>query len=554
MKTNPLFSTLTLTVMALTIWGQARASEDIRVFIFAGQSNMEGADTNQDEVERHPPFRGAMAPQEDVRYAYNLGRDTRSDGWTALQPVDGKFGPEVTFGRYLKQHVDYPIAIIKDAWGGTTLVNDWDPDGGDEKSKRLYARLIDQVRSRLAELKAEGKTYRIEAMMWHQGENDMFHQEGKVTYEKNLTHFIARIRRDLQVPRLKFFVGEISNKGIWGMDNRANVAKICVQQKAVAAADPLVWFVPTSHLAFKIGRPVGLHYHFGTLGQLQHGEAYARHFLATIGQAAPQADRRLSRSALPKTKSVKLFVLGGQRNMEGEAAYLAEIKQFPHYAGLLRDQPVLYQYWLGDVKSSQSWEPLGPIDYLGNFGPELSFGRAMRRQVDRTDAVAIYKFTHSGAQSIDWLPQGSAERHRDLYPKWLSGLKACRKSLTDLGYQCDIPAVFWHCGENDRALEWMADKYADRLKAFIDATRRDLELPDLKWIITEQPILPASFAGDRRLYDLNQDLEALAASDPNIWFVKTAHLPHGLVLFGTEGTLLLGDEMAYMWATISETP
>lgn len=554
MKTSSFLTTLAVILVTVTTWGQALAAEDIRVFIFAGQSNMEGADTNVDEVERHPPFKGSMTPQKDVLYAYNLGRETRSDGWTALQPVDKKFGPEVTFARTLKEHVDTPIAIIKDAWGGTTLVNDWDPDGGDDKSKKLYSRLMKQVRARLAELKAQGKTFRIEAMMWHQGENDMFNQEGKAAYEKNLTAFVARIRKDLRVPQLKFFVGEISNKGVWGMDNRANVAKICVQQKAVVAADPKVYFVPTSHLGFKIGRPVGLHYHFGTLGQLQHGDAYARHYLAAIDQTPQCTDRALSKSEMPRQKSVKLFVLGGQRNMEGEEAYVSQIKQFPHYAYLLRDQQVLYQYALGDVTSSDSWEPLGIVDYQGNFGPELTFGRAMRRQVDRAHGLAIYKFTHSGAQSLDWLPQGSEEKHRDLYQKWISGIETRRMDLVKRGYDVEIPAVFWHCSENDRALEWMANKYADRLKQFIDATRSDLKLPNLKWIITEQPILPLSFAGNRKLYDLNKDLEALAAADPNIWFVKTAHLPHGLVLFGTQGTLMLGEEMAHAWSTISATP
>jgi len=118
MNTGPLLVTLAVTVLTVTSWGRVLAAEDIRVFIFAGQSNMEGADTNQDEVGRHPPFEGAMKPQEDVLYSYNLGRDRTSNGWTVLQPVDGRFGPEITFARSLKRQVDYPIAIIKDAWGG----------------------------------------------------------------------------------------------------------------------------------------------------------------------------------------------------------------------------------------------------------------------------------------------------------------------------------------------------------------------------------------------------------------------------------------------------
>ena len=103
MNTGSLLATLAVTVMTVTTWGQTLAAEDIRVFIFAGQSNMEGADTNQDEVSRHPPFKGSMKPQEDVLYSYNLGRDSKSNGWMALQPVDGRFGPEITFARSLKK-------------------------------------------------------------------------------------------------------------------------------------------------------------------------------------------------------------------------------------------------------------------------------------------------------------------------------------------------------------------------------------------------------------------------------------------------------------------
>ena len=131
----------------------------------------------------------------------------------------------------------------------------------------------------------------------------MFHPIGKQHYEKNLRNFIAKIREDLSTPELKIFVGEISTKGIWGMDNRANVTLIRNAQMAVVESDPKVFFVPTSHLSFKIGRPVGLHYHFGTLGQLQHGEAYA----ATYFDQNRISNRQ--RLRMPKAKKIKLFIL-----------------------------------------------------------------------------------------------------------------------------------------------------------------------------------------------------------------------------------------------------
>ncbi|NQT39138.1 MAG: hypothetical protein HQ581_16685, partial [Planctomycetes bacterium] len=368
------------------------ADDEVRVFIFAGQSNMVGSDSDESLVDNHPPFKGAAEKQTDVRFSYNLGPDKSSDGWVAMQPVDHVFGPEMTFARELKEHVDYPIAIIKDAWGGTTLVNDWNP-AGPQAGKKLYSRLMKQVAARLKELDAQGVKYRIEAMMWHQGENDMFNAEGIETYEKNLRNFIAIVRKDFNVPKLKFFVGEISNKGVWGMDNRHRVAKICVQQLAVVEAAPNVFFVPTSHVGFKIGRGAGLHYHFGTLGQLQHGEAYLEHYRNAIGQPLESKDRRFDPADLPKGKQVKLFILGGQRNMEGEEAYVSQIADFSKFKTLDQDQnDVLYQYSLGGgVKESVGWEPLGPTGYLSNFGPELSFGRAVKKTLAKGQTLAIYK-------------------------------------------------------------------------------------------------------------------------------------------------------------------
>jgi hypothetical protein len=518
----------------------AGAAEPVKVFLFAGQSNMEGADTKPEEVTEYPPYKDAFEPLQNVHYSYQTGANHKSEGWTKLQPVGNIFGPEITFARSFRERSNAPLAIIKDAWGGTTLVNDWAPDGGDEKSKKLYRRFVAHVQSRLADFEKKGFPYQIEALMWHQGENDMFHREGKHQYENNLRNFIASLRKDLKVPGLQVFIGEISTKGIWGMDNRANVALIRKGQIAVVDSDPKVTFVPTSHLSFKVGRPVGLHYHFGTLGQLQHGEAYARAYFGTANQ--PNQPFRI-----PKGKKVKLFILGGQRNMEGEEAWLADLATDPKNAELTQAQRALFKYHLGSVTRSGSWQALSPVDHLGDFGPELSFGRQIIPEMKKGEFTAIYKFTDSGSQSLDWVPEGSPEGYRDRYQAWTQGIKTARDELIKQGNQCEIQAIFWHCGENDRALDWMANKYAKRFETFMKATRRDLELPNLPFFLSEQPMIPESIRGDKKLYDLNADLEALADNDPHLEFIKTSDLPHGPVLFGSKGIIALGERMAARW-------
>lgn len=526
----------TLSFIAFLTILSCGAVEPVKVFLFAGQSNMEGADTRPEDVSKFPPYRDVFPPLENVRYSYQTGARYKSDGWTTLQAVGNIFGPEVTFARRFRERSKAPLAIIKDAWGGTTLINDWAPDGGDEKSKKLYQRFLIHIRARLADLKKLGVPYQVEALIWHQGENDMFHREGKLQYGENLKNFIASLRKDLKLPDLKVFIGEISTKGVWGMDNRANVALIRKGQIAVVESDPRVVFVPTSHLSFKVGRPFGLHYHFGTLGQLQHGEEYARAYLGK-----PQV--KLKPVQIPKGKKVKLFVLGGQRNMEGEEAWLAELAD----TNLTGTQGALFQFNLGKVTRSEQWQLLGPIDYLGNFGPELTFGRKIIPTMKNNEVAAIFKFTDSGSQSLDWLPEGSKEPYRDRYQSWISEIKRVRDDLIKQGNQCEIQAVFWHCGENDRALNWMADKYANRFETFMKASRRDLELPTLPFFLSEQPMIPESIRGDKKLYDLNSDLVALAGKDPNLTFIETSDLPRGPVLFGTKGVMALGERMAERW-------
>ena len=69
--------------------------DEIRVFVFAGQSNMEGADSKVADVDRFPPFRGVTDPREHVRFWYVIGREDKADskGWVPLQPVRNMVGP-----------------------------------------------------------------------------------------------------------------------------------------------------------------------------------------------------------------------------------------------------------------------------------------------------------------------------------------------------------------------------------------------------------------------------------------------------------------------------
>ncbi len=78
------------------------------------------------------------------------------------------------------------------------------------------------------------------------------------------------------------------------------------------------------------------HYHYGTLGQLQHGENYATAYLRTIGLKLDRP-RPLKKWPYKKGSNVKLFVLAGHHNMEGERAFVQELKELKGKGDLLKD-------------------------------------------------------------------------------------------------------------------------------------------------------------------------------------------------------------------------
>ena len=537
-----IMTVLAIMASAFILTEFASAEDVVRVFLFAGQSNMVGSDAHGDRIDDYPNFKGAGEPQNDVLFSYILGNgDEASKGWVPLTPLRA-FGPEVTFARCVREQVKFPIAIIKSAVGGTTIAFDWNPDAPD-KGQKLYPRTLKLIRDSLADLDKQGVRYQLEAVMWHQGENDMLDRNLYKQYADGLTKFVTRLRADLKAPELKWYIGEVSEKGIWGMDHRNNLGIFRQQQEQVLKADQLLRWVPTSHLAFEVmgtGQP---HYHFGTQGQLQMGEAFASAYLSDIGKPLAATDRQFKKELpISKPARVRLFVLAGQRNMEGEDSFVAEITQQPGYESLVKVQnKVLFRYSLGGgVHSSSGWEPLGPVNSLGNFGPELSFGARLRKSIDAEDGVAVVKFTHSGAQGPDWFPNGSPESHRNLYPKLISFIRSAKDDLKQQGLACSLEGIFWHTGENDTYFGPYSQNIAKWLKQLIDQTRTDLQQPDLPWFIS----LQHKNAPWGNIEAVNAALNEMGLTDPRITIIKTSELPHARLHFGTRGTLMLGDEMA----------
>ena len=66
--------------LSSSLWAQSNDDrKTVRVFIFAGQSNMVGSDSNVEDIKRFPPYAGLEAPQKkelvlDTAGVLELGR------------------------------------------------------------------------------------------------------------------------------------------------------------------------------------------------------------------------------------------------------------------------------------------------------------------------------------------------------------------------------------------------------------------------------------------------------------------------------------------------
>ncbi len=539
--------TLVSTGVCFAFWliafSLAVANDDptVRVFIFAGQSNMVGSDSRVEDIKRFPPFAGLELPQPAVKFSYSIGRETKlnSNGWVDLQPVNNVVGPELSFARKVTEQVEAPIAIIKCAAGGTHLGGDWNPD--QPEGFKMYPLALELVRSSLAELDRQKIPYRIEGFVWHQGENDMFNADYMADYGKNLANFLQCWRRDLEVPDLKFYLGELCTKTIWGMDLRPSMYAISLGQKSVAEADPNAIYIPTSHVGVEIGGGVGLHYHYGTLGQLEQGVNYADAYLRTIGIETGM-DRPLGKWPFSPGSAVKLFILAGHRNMEGERAFVEQVERGE--SALLEDNPAIpFKYSVGGgYKTSNGWEPLGPAGCYHTFGPELSFGQELQGSLKQAP-IAIAKFTHSGSQMNDWTPEGSLAKSRHVYPQFIDFIKTAIRDLEDQGQQVELAGIFYHLGENEMSMPPYRENVPKWLQSTIVQTRQDLGMPKLDWYVSQQP--PTDHERVNSI-DVTSELEQLAIADEHLFHLKVFDLPpqEKQLVIDTAGIIALGRRLA----------
>ena len=150
---NQLTMKITITLITTFLLAIQLHAKPLKVFILAGQSNMEGhAEVRTfDYIGKDPltaPLLKEMrnpdgtprvcdkvwmsyltGPYDGSANGEGLGKLTAGFGARGDQPTKdgGKIGPEFTFGIYMEKQLSEPILIIKTAWGGRSLNTEFRP-------------------------------------------------------------------------------------------------------------------------------------------------------------------------------------------------------------------------------------------------------------------------------------------------------------------------------------------------------------------------------------------------------------------------------------------
>ncbi len=232
-------------------------SEDIvHVFILSGQSNMVGAGEVSSQLSRNvgkgslewltenpitaPHYQhlrnedGSWQQRDDVQICFFDRRGPLQPGYGSTQ---NKIGPELGFGCCIGDTFDEPVLLIKIAWGGKSLAEDFRPPSLEGKTGLYYTKILEHTKNVLRQAdqlfpQLTGRTFLLEGFGWHQGWNDRINQSFNNAYEHNMIQFIKDIRRDLKEPALPFVIAETGMSGPEEKHSRA--LSLMAAQKAVA--------------------------------------------------------------------------------------------------------------------------------------------------------------------------------------------------------------------------------------------------------------------------------------------------------------------------------
>jgi hypothetical protein len=298
---------------------QEKSKKKVRVFILAGQSNMEGYGTIEDP-ENDP---GSLV---DVTEKDVMGEWTQIGQKANWKTLDNAFlyfernsetiksnvtvgqgayadliGPELMFAHQLDEYYEDPILIIKTAWGGKSLAEDFRPPSAGGTTGEFYHAMIQTVKDVTENMGSEfpnigASDFELSGFVWFQGWNDGASDNFLNEYESNLYHLINDVRTDLVKPDLPIVIASSGQGGFEQIDDswvQSMQNIVAVAQQGVGCNDLIyggkVGFVDTKPYYLNASvSPEDAIYHFNNnaLTFLNIGKAMGDEMILAINDMA----------------------------------------------------------------------------------------------------------------------------------------------------------------------------------------------------------------------------------------------------------------------------
>lgn len=236
-----------LSIALVGVASSVAIAAPLKVFILAGQSNMQGQVniSTIDYMAKDPktaPLRQAMLDSSgkpkvvDNVWISFLSEDRNMKGTLKEGPLTSGFaarpdciGPEFTFGLTMQQSLKQPILLIKTAWGGKNLSKDFRPPSASGDGAGTYYKLmIEHVNKvlqhpeKLVQGYKASDGYELAGFVWFQGWNDLVDKGvypkrdqpgGYDLYTEYLGHLIRDVRKDLNAPKMPVVIGVLGVGG-----------------------------------------------------------------------------------------------------------------------------------------------------------------------------------------------------------------------------------------------------------------------------------------------------------------------------------------------------
>lgn len=240
------------------------APTDIDVFVIAGQSNAAGVGDTTSAI--------SSVDRTDTLY-YRGGKDgtTFVAGSMDEMVVGNKIGPEVGFiDNFTSTN---KIAIVKWAFGGTSLNSEWLTSGG--WAWEGFKDTIDDARSQLLGLNYEPT---FKGIIWFQGESDSENSTRANAYAQNLSSLMGAMRTYLSNVNIPLVIA-----GIDSSDHPSYPYTTTVRDAQIAFANTQdhTAFVDASAYEMKADN-----IHFSAQGQLDFGATAAEEMTKLIAAQA----------------------------------------------------------------------------------------------------------------------------------------------------------------------------------------------------------------------------------------------------------------------------